>query len=202
MVPNRHLFYFLLWFTIWIACAKVAIKLIVCNLLPQNSKIISRHIFLCYQQESNEKLQQLKKDQLAYQTVRTQFLEYLQLVYEKLRTCSEPANDFASLERKISTIKVILVCRYFLHRFITRRPLIICIQNINCIVDLTVLLINRKLQVAWKEAYSNWTSRAIWVNGSSRGHLPRVRPRSIRKLLTWNVIGRKWTRTLVFATAS
>ena len=115
MAPNRHLFYFLLWFTIWIACAKVTIKLIVCILLWQNSKIISCHIFLSYQQESNEKLQQLKKDQLAYQTARTEFLEYLQLVYEKLRTCSDPANDFASLERKISTIKVILVYRCFFY---------------------------------------------------------------------------------------
>ncbi len=65
-------------------------------------------------QESNEKQQQLQKDQVAYQTARTQFLEYLQLVYEKLRSCSDPANDLPSLEQKIAAIKVSLMLLTFL----------------------------------------------------------------------------------------
>ncbi len=57
-------------------------------------------------QESSEKMAQLKRDQLAYQTARTRFLEFLQLVYEKLRSCSDATGDPAALEHKIATIKV------------------------------------------------------------------------------------------------
>ncbi len=62
-------------------------------------------IFSCHQ-EHNEKLQQLKKDQAAYQAARNKFLQWLELTNEKLRSCSDPSGDLNALEDKISTIKV------------------------------------------------------------------------------------------------